>query len=481
MALPTNNETTNTDMLRQTRILTLALAFTAFAFSGLFIPGLNKAHAALPALLNNDQVPSLAPMLENVLPAVVNINTTSSVSAADNPLFQDEFYRRFFGVPDGARPRQAQSLGSGVIIDAAKGYVVTNHHVVEGADKISVTLTDGRTLDAKLIGSDKDSDVGVIQVEPDNLVSVDLGDSESLRVGDFVVAIGNPFGVGQSASYGIVSAIGRSGVGLAYENFIQTDAAINQGNSGGALVDLTGKLVGINTAILSRGGGNVGIGFAIPTSMLRRVVDQLVEYGEVRRGKLGVYIQDLTSELAEALGTDRNRGAVVSQVIPGSPAEAAGIQDGDIIIDVNGRDIRSAADLRNNIGLLRVGSEVDVVVVRSGNEIDFRIVIESVENLAAKAQTGASGQSLGAKLAGASFRSVTAAESGLDQGAVQVVEVDADSPAAQSGLMPDDIITSVNRVPVSSVEDMRAAITTNDDAMLLNIRRGSGAMFLVIR
>ncbi|MGB5471941.1 MAG: trypsin-like peptidase domain-containing protein, partial [Gammaproteobacteria bacterium] len=300
---------------------------------------------------------SLAPMLETVLPAVVNIATRAAPQMRRNPLLDDPFFQRFFDLPE-ARPRepQFQSRGSGVIVDARQGYVLTNHHVIADAEEITVTLRDGRSLTARVVGQDPEVDIALLRIEAGDLTALPIADSDALRVGDFVVAIGNPFGLGQTVTYGIVSALGRSGLGIeGFENFIQTDASINPGNSGGALVTTQGQLVGINTAILGPSGANIGIGFAIPSNMVQAIVRQLAEHGEVRRGELGVAIQDLTPELAAAFGLQINGGALLAQVVPGSAAEQAGLAAGDIVVAVNERPIRSGDALRNTIGLLPVG------------------------------------------------------------------------------------------------------------------------------
>ena len=437
----------------------------------------NAATAALPALYEGQEIPSLAPMLEQVTPAVVNISTRSTVEVRENPLFRDPFFRRFFEFPEDSRPRQrrSQSLGSGVVMDAAQGYVITNHHVIDKADEISVTLDDGRSFTAEVIGTDPDSDIAVIKIPAEGLTSISLGDSDELRVGDFVVAIGNPFGLSQTVTSGIVSALGRSGLGIeGYEDFIQTDASINPGNSGGALVNLRGELVGVNTAILAPGGGNVGIGFAIPMNMVRNLMNQIVEHGEVRRGRLGVYIQDLTSELAQALGIDITRGAVIAQVIPGSPAEQAGLEEGDVVIEVNGNATEGAADLRNAVGLLRVGEEVKLRIIRQGKERTVRAKIEQPEVASNE------GVQLSSRLDGAVFRDLEDSSERRD-GGVLVVDVEQDSPAWEAGLRKDDIIVSVNRQRVRNLREMADAVELNKRALLLNIQRGEGALFLVIR
>ncbi len=298
-------------------------------------------------------------MLSTITPGVVNIAVKGMVRE-QNPLLQDPFFRRFFNIPNGQgyEERETQATGSGVIVDAAKGYVLTNAHVVENETSITVTTKDNHKYPAKLIGRDADTDVAVLKIEAGHLTAVPFGDADKLQVGDFVVAIGNPFGLGQTVTSGIVSALGRSGLGIeGYEDFIQTDASINPGNSGGPLVDLHGQLVGINTAILAPGGGNIGIGFAVPINMARRVMDQLITYGEVKRGRIGVAIQDLTPDLAQAMNTSRTTGAVIARVEPGSAADHAGLKSGDLVVAANGAPVRDGSQLRNTIGLSRIGDE----------------------------------------------------------------------------------------------------------------------------
>jgi Do/DeqQ family serine protease len=323
-------------------------------------------------------VPSLAPMLTNITPGVVNIAVKGRVRE-QNPLLQDPFFRRFFNVPQGQgyAERETQATGSGVIVDAAQGYVLTNAHVVANETSITITTKDNRRLPAKLVGRDAETDVAVLKIEPGKLTAVPLGDSDKLQVGDFVVAIGNPFGLGQTVTSGIVSALGRSGLGIeGYEDFIQTDASINPGNSGGALVDLRGNLVGINTAILAPGGGNIGIGFAVPINMAHRVMDQLIRYGEVKRGRIGVTIQDLTPDLAQAMNTTRVSGAVIARVEPGSSADHAGLKTGDLVVAANGVPVHSGTQLRNAIGLSRIGDEVNLTLDRGGSERSLGVKVE---------------------------------------------------------------------------------------------------------
>ncbi len=360
--------------------------FAAFALVALALaPAAGPLKARWPVALGGDELPTLAPLLEQVTPGVVNIATRGRVRLEQNPLFNDPFFRRFFEdpvfrrffqLPEQPVERETQSIGSGVIVDAGRGYVLTNHHVIANADEILVTLKNRRRLQAKLVGSDPATDVAVLKVEPNELSAVPLGDSNGLQVGDFVIAIGNPFGLGQTVTSGIVSALGRTGLGIeGYEDFIQTDASINPGNSGGALVNLRGELIGINTAIVGPSGGNIGIGFAIPVNMARRVMEQIVAYGAVRRGELGVVVQDLTPELAEGFRLDVAEGAVVTRVAPGSAADRAGLKRGDVIVALNGKAVRGASNLRTEIGLLRVGDKVRLTIVRAGRERDVQVEI----------------------------------------------------------------------------------------------------------
>ena len=432
-----------------------------------------RVQAGLPAIVDGAPLPSLAPMVETVLPAVVNISTRGRASMRENPLMQDPFFRRFFGAPETQpRERQTSSLGSGVIIDAAAGHVVTNQHVIGNADEITVRLHDGRSVQAEVIGSDPNADIAVIKIPAQGLTAIDLGNSDRLRVGDFVVAIGNPFGLGQTVTSGIVSALGRSGLGIEdYEDFIQTDASINQGNSGGALVNLRGELIGVNTAIVGPSGGNVGIGFAIPINMVLGLTRQIVEFGEVRRGRLGVVIQDLTRDLAEAFGIDMEHGAVIAQVMPDSAAADAGLKEADVITAVNERPVKGATDLRNIIGLSRSDEEVEIEYFRNRQQMTVRVKLRPAEVAIGL------GEKISQHLTGATLAD---SEDGELAG-VRVTGVEARSPAWKAGLRKNDLIVSINRERVKNIDDVRQVVSKHSTGVLLQIKRGDSALFLVIR
>ncbi len=447
------------------------------AAGALLLFTVTNALAALPVLRNPDGKPTLAPLLEQVTPAVVNIGVVTRVPATENPLLRDPFFRRFFDMPEPAPVQPRQSAGSGVIVDAERGYILTNHHVIDNADEITVTLKDRRSFVAKLIGSDAGTDIALLQVDAGGLRALALGDSDGLAVGDFVIAIGNPFGLGQTVTSGIVSALGRSGLNIeGYEDFIQTDASINPGNSGGALVDLDGRLIGINTAIIGPAGGNVGIGFAVPVNMAQAVMEQLVSYGEVRRGRLGIGIQDVTPDLASALSLERANGAVINRVEPDSPAEAAGLQAGDVVVALDGREVRNAADLRNRVGLLRIGEDVAITVLRDGKERSVRARIGKA------AQARVAGADSAAALRGAVFQDVERGHPlyGEVEGAV-AVSVDPGSPAARNGLRPGDVIVAVNRRSVRSADEFRRAVEDAGRVIALNVIRGNARLFLVLQ
>ncbi|MGH8609443.1 MAG: DegQ family serine endoprotease [Gammaproteobacteria bacterium] len=439
----------------------------------------NNMAAALPS----QELPTLAPMLERVTPAVVNIATKGRMPVQQNPLFNDPFFRFFFGVPDQPHERRTQSLGSGVIVDAERGLVLTNAHVIANADQVTVILGDGRSYEAEIIGKDPETDIAVVKIPSEGLTDLPMAASDELDVGDFVVAIGNPFGLSQTVTSGIVSALGRSGLGIeGYENFIQTDAAINPGNSGGALVDLQGRLVGINTAIFSSSGGNIGIGFAIPINMARHVMQQLVKHGEVRRGYLGIQLQDLNAELAEAFDISRRQGAVIVHVVPDTPAQKAGLQAGDVVVSVNGRPVRDASALRNAVGLMQVGDRVSLSVVRKGwLGATEKLTVNA--KLAGEIATSARSSELtNPRLGGASFEEIPrdAPAYGEVQG-VLVREVERGSRAWLNGLRPGDIIMSVNQRPVSHPKNFLELVNKEESALLLHVLRGNSAAYMVAK
>ena len=452
------------------------------------LPAQTMAPASVPAVLPatappaSTPMPSLAPMIKRVSPAVVNIGTRGTVKERGerNPLLDDPFFRRFFDAPpDGAQPRERpfQSAGSGVIIDAKAGHIVTNAHVVENASEITVTLQDGRDLKAEVVGSDAPSDVALLKVKPENLTQIALGDSDRLEVGDFVVAIGNPFGLQHTVTSGIVSGLGRTGINAdSFENFIQTDASINPGNSGGALVNLRGELIGINSAILSRSGGNIGIGFAIPTNMARSVLDQLIRFGSVKRGLLGVNIAPVTPDVAQALGLATAAGALVTQVVESSAAEKAGIRAGDVITAVNGRAVKSHTELRNAIGLLRVGEKVEIALLRDAQARKVTALIEEPKGaVAAPAAPAATDKEPAHRgLTGAAL--VDAPEAG----GVLVRSVAPGSAAAAAGLRADDVILAANRARVANLAQLREA-AKGAASLVLNVRRGGRITVILLR
>ncbi len=426
------------------------------------------------------ELPTLAPMIETISPAVVNIAVRSNLTGGPQTP-QDELLRRFFDFegPPG-REREVEGAGSGVIVDAANGYILTNHHVVANADAITVTLAENRSLTARIVGSDEGSDLAVLQVQGANLTSIPFGDSTKLRVGDYVVAIGNPFGFSNTVTSGIVSALGRSGLNSqAFEDFIQTDASINPGNSGGALVNLNGELVGINSAIISRTGGNVGIGFAIPANQVREVMEQLIATGTVRRGLLGVNIQDVTPEIAATFGLPGNSGALVSQVSPDSAAERAGIQIEDVIVSINGTRLRDSGSLKNAIGLLPPGQSVAVGLIRDGREQTVTAVLG--ELAPAAAVTAAPPQEEATEL-DAVFEGAELVDNSSPNGlpGLVVARVDPGSPAAERGLRPGDVITKVNRVRVRTLAE---ALPLMEDAraIILEVQRGDRGLLVLMR
>lgn len=428
------------------------------------------AQSALPQSVKGEPVTSLAPLVEEVSPAVVNIRVSHTITRRSP--FADDAFRRFFGLPDtpgGAR--EVASAGSGVIVDAARGYILTNHHVVGDADTIQISLMDGSVHDAEIVGSDPAFDIAVIKVDAEGLTEMPIGDSARVRVGDFVIAIGNPFGLGHTVTSGIISALGRTGISRdGYEDFIQTDASINPGNSGGALVNMQGELIGINSAIISRSGGNVGIGFAVPTEIASSIMKQILDFGEIRRGLLGVNIQTIDADAARALGNDTEHGALITRIQSKSAAENAGLQVGDIIVEVNEKKVDSAAQLRNRIGLLRSGAQIQITYIRNNEILSTRAELGQAQSQMIL------GEDIHPGLAG----SVFAVASTSDRGGIEIGEVQDGSPAAQRGLRTGDLITHVNRIKVQDLQGLRE-VASRYDILFLSVRRGDRALMFQIR
>lgn len=481
--------------MKKTTLFLSALALSV----GMAVAPVSSAFAAETASSSTTQVPSLAPMLEKVMPSVVSVNVEGSAPTKtprmgqqfqqffgqNSPLCQDG--SPFQGSPvcqDGAQgdggsqaapevqKQEFRALGSGVVIDADKGYVVTNNHVVDNATKISVQLSDGRKFEAKVIGKDPRSDIAVIQlIDAKNLTAIKIADSEQLRVGDYTVAIGNPYGLGETATSGIVSALGRSGLNIEnYENFIQTDAAINRGNSGGALVNLNGELIGLNTAILAPDGGNIGIGFAIPSNMVQNLAKQMIEFGQVKRGELGIMGTELNSELAKAMKVDAQRGAFISQVMPKSAAEKAGIKAGDVILSMNGKPISSFASFRADIGTLPIGTKVTLGLLRDGKPVNVEVTIEQ-STQTAKVDSG----NIFTGIEGAELSNGQAG----DQKGVKVDAVKPGSKAARVGLKKDDVILGVNQQKVANLGELRKILDSKPSVLALDIQRGDTSIYLL--
>ena len=432
------------------------------------------SNAALPAkLATGESLPSLAPMLEKVLPAVVSVKVSGT--AVQRQQVPEEF-KFFFGpnapsAQESVRPFEGQ--GSGVIIDAAKGYILTNNHVIQNADKIQIQLNDGREYDATLIGRDPQTDIALLQVKnAPNLTAITMADSDKLRVGDFTVAVGNPFGLGQTATSGIISALGRSGLNMeGLENFIQTDASINRGNSGGALLNLNGELIGINTAILAPGGGNVGIGFAIPSNMAKDLTGQLIATGEVKRGVLGIRGTEMNADIAKAMNVEAQRGAFVSEVIPKSAAAKAGIKAGDVLISVDGKRVGSFAELRAKVGTTPPGKEVKIGLLRKGAALDVSVILDNSEGQTTKAEN------LTTLLEGATLSNGSNKQG--DKG-VSVDMVQKGSPAEASTLQAGDLIVGVNNQRVQSIVELRKIIDAKPNVLALNILRGGEDIYLLL-
>ncbi|HCT3533907.1 serine endoprotease DegQ [Enterobacter hormaechei] len=447
---------------------------SALALSvGLSLSASFPASAALPSQVpGQEAIPSLAPMLEKVLPAVVSVQVEGT--ARQSQRIPEEL-KKYFG--EDAPDQQAQpfeGLGSGVIIDAAKGYILTNNHVISQADKISVQLNDGREFDAKLIGGDDQSDIALLQVQnPSNLTQIAIADSDKLRVGDFAVAVGNPFGLGQTATSGIVSALGRSGLNLeGLENFIQTDASINRGNSGGALLNLNGELIGINTAILAPGGGSIGIGFAIPSNMAKTLSQQLIQFGEVKRGLLGIKGMEMSADIAKAFKLNVQRGAFVSEVLPNSGSAKAGVKSGDVIVSLNDKPLSSFAELRSRIATTEPGAKVKLGLIREGKPLTMEVTLDK------STSSSASAEQISPALQGA-----TLSDGQLKNGTkgISVTTVEKSSPAAQAGLHQDDVIVGVNRTRVQSIAEMRKVLESKPAVIALQIIRGNDTLYILLR
>jgi len=442
--------------------------FSLFSLLVFFL--LNNSFAALPNEINNQPISSLAPLVKQVTPAVVNIRVSQTITRRSP--YDEEMFRRFFGMPNNpGNSREVQSAGSGVIVDAINGHILTNHHVIEGAEKIQISLINGDTLDAEVIGSDPATDIALLKVDSKNLIDIKIGDSDIVQVGDFVIAIGNPFGLSHTVTSGIVSALGRTGISNnGYEDFIQTDASINPGNSGGALVNMKGELVGINSAIISRSGGNVGIGFAVPSEIAQSIMQQILDFGEVRRGLLGVSIQSIDPENASALGVEIDYGALISSIEPGSAAEKAGLQVDDIIIQIDNEKISNSRELANIIGLKGSGEEVEIQLVRNNNKINVKAILGQQQ------LSRSEGTDIHPGLVGASFASAST----MSGGGVEVSTVESGSAAFQRGLRSGDLITAVNRQQVENLQQLQK-IAKQSNILFLLIQRDNRMLMIQIR
>ncbi|WP_237758295.1 Do family serine endopeptidase [Legionella londiniensis] len=431
-------------------------------------------YAAMPA----QELPTLAPVLKNTMPAIVNVAVQGIIPVSAAAGDEDEDKSR----PVPVKPKKFQSIGSGVIIDPENGIILTNDHVIRNASVITITLNDGRRLKAKLIGGDSETDVAVLKIDAKNLKSIPIADSDKVEVGDFVVAIGNPFGLNsfgnsQSATFGIVSAMKRSDLNIeGIENFIQTDAAINPGNSGGALVNTKGELIGINTAIISLYGGNVGIGFAIPINMAKDVADQIIKYGSVHRGLMGIFVQHLTPELAQALDYPEDlQGALISQVNENSPAESAGLRAGDVIVQINDTRITQATQVKTTISLLRVGSEAKIKVKRNGKDMVFNVTVTDAKKHEQKLQ------SKNPFLYGLALRDFEQDSPlhGHIKG-VQVVGASENSAGWRAGLRPGDVIVSANKKSTRTTKELQQIAQEKQKQLLMQVLRGTGALYILV-
>ncbi|MGN6321195.1 MAG: DegQ family serine endoprotease [Dyella sp.] len=450
-------------------------SFTALFVAASFAVLPLRSQAGLPPAINGQPLPSLAPMLEKVTPAVVNISTKTHVRVS-NPFFDDPVFRQFFGLQGSPREQVEQSLGSGVIVDAAKGYILTNNHVVGGADDITVTLQDGRNFKGTLVGTDPATDVAVVKITADKLQALPIADSSALRVGDFVVAVGEPFGLGQTVTSGIVSALGRSGLGgSSFQNFIQTDASINPGNSGGPLVNLRGELIGINTMILSPSGGNVGIGFAIPSDVATEVMQQLIAHGKVSRGSLGAQTQDITPNIARMLNLKSNDGAVVTRVLPGSAADRAGFEVGDVITAVNGKTLHSSEELTNAIGLLPADSTVSLTALRNGASRKFTV------QLTPQKVASLDGAKLDPRLTGVTFSELSDQQATQGMSGVSVSAVNPNSRAAQAGLSAGDVIVGIGNRRITSLRDLQGLAAMHPRQLVLLVATDDGLNYVVVQ
>ena len=426
------------------------------------------------------QLPTLAPVLKNAMPAIVNV-AVQGINPGTVPTTDDEDSQDKPQVAPQA-PKKFQSIGSGVIIDPKDGIIITNDHVIRNATLVTVTLNDGRRLKAKIIGSDSETDVAVLKIDAKNLKSLPIGDSDKIEVGDFVVAIGNPFGLNsfgnsQSATFGIISAMKRSDLNIeGIENFIQTDAAINPGNSGGALVNVKGELIGINTAIISLYGGSVGIGFAIPINMAKDVAQQIIKFGSVHRGLMGIFVQPLTPELAQAMGYSEDfQGALIAQVNEGSPAESAGLKSGDIITQINDTKITQATQVKTTISLLRVGSDAKIKISRNGKEKSLTAIVTDIKKNEQKLQSS------NPFLYGLALRNFEQ-DSPLHGHivGVQVVGASENSAGWRAGIRPGDIIITANKQTTSNTKELQSIALQKKQDLLVQVLRGAGALYILI-